>query len=125
MLMCLCAQPLSSKIVKGRIKDAVTNEDIIGAVIRSRDNRALCTVSGLDGSFVLSVDDESELCLCCSSVGYQSVEVSVEDGNEPLVVLMESADKLLEEVTVTASACGNTEAKAREIEKTSLGVVKW
>lgn len=123
MLMCLCAQPLSSKIVKGRIKDAVTNEDIIGAVIRSRDNRALCTVSGLDGSFVLSVDDESELYLCCSSIGYQSVEVSVGDGNEPLVVLMESADKLLEEVTVTASACGNTEAKAREIEKTSLGVV--
>lgn len=123
ILMVLCMQASEAKVVKGKIKDAQTNEEIVGAVVRLKSDCAVCTVSGLDGSFILSIGDENDTYLCCSSIGYQAVELPVGSGNEPLVILMQSSDKQLNEVTVTASVCGNTEVKAREIEKNSLGVV--
>lgn len=123
ILMGLCAQPLCSKVIKGKIKDAQTGEEIIGAIIRAKANPEICTTSGLDGSFSLNMDERSGQVLVCSFIGYTPVEVLSGKDEAPLFISMRSEERALDEVVVTAVSCGDTEAKAREIEKNAMNVV--
>ena len=42
--------------IKGKVKDSKTGEEIIGAYIVIKEDPSQGTVTGLDGSFNLSVD---------------------------------------------------------------------
>ena len=59
--------------LKGRIKDAQTGEEIIGASVLVKEEPGKGAVTGLDGSFNLSVS-RSKYTLVCSYVGYQKME---------------------------------------------------
>ena len=56
MLVCgMLALQAEGKIIKGKIRDAQTGEEIIGARIQVKGDPSKAVVSGLDGSFNLSV----------------------------------------------------------------------
>ena len=110
------------KIVKGKIRDAQTGEEIIGAKVALKGDPSRAAVSGLDGSFNLSVE-EASCTLVCTSMGYRPREVRVAAGNASVEIPLTSREIELRGVTVTASNPGRTEAGARLIEKNSLNVV--
>ena len=69
--LCLLASiSANAGVIKGKVKDARTGEEIIGASIIVKEEPSKGTVSGLDGSFSLSVD-KKKYTLLCSYVGYK------------------------------------------------------
>ncbi len=107
--------------ISGIVKDAETGEELIGAIIRVKDDADKVAVSGLDGSFTLASPSQ-ECVLLCSYVGYQTQECKPSP-NEAKVVVMLEPDNKLGEVVVVAQTIGNTEAAARGIEKNALNVM--
>ncbi len=112
-----------SRDIKGKIKDAKTGEEIIGASVIVKEEPGKGAVSGLDGSFRLSVG-HGKYTLVCRFVGYKTCEVSVTpDSEEDVVIPLDTDDVMLETVTVTATNPGRTEAGARELERKAMNVV--
>ena len=79
-------------------------------------------VSGLDGSFNLSVPHE-KFTIICTYVGYKRYELQIEQKDSEIEIPLDSDDILLEGVTITARNPGRTEAGARAIEKQAMNVV--
>lgn len=108
--------------LKGKIRDAQTGEEIIGASVVVKEEPTKGAVTGLDGSFNLSVG-RKKYTLVCSYVGYQKYEVVVDGSKSEIEIPLKSDDVLLEGITVIASNPGRTEAGARGIEKQAMNVV--
>ena len=113
---------LSARDVKGKIKDAKTGEEIIGASVIVKEEPEKGAVSGLDGSFRLTVNRE-KYTLVCRFVGYKTHEINVSADTDEVVISLDEDDVMLETVTITASNPGRTEAGAREIERKAMNVV--
>ena len=109
--------------VRGKVLDAATGEEVIGAAIIQKDNPEKWAVSGLDGSFSLQVGQEGEPVLLCSIIGYKNAEVKCPSLGEPLIINLQPDNIMLEGATVSAENHGKTEASARAIERNSLSVV--
>ena len=108
--------------IRGRIIDASTGEEIIGAAVILKELANTGTVTGLDGSFTIAT--ELDKCtLLCTSIGYKDVEISFEHAGNDLIVRLEPDNIALDAVIVTADNKGRTEAAARGIERSSLNVV--
>lgn len=99
--------PTTPKIsLIGGVADARTDEAIIGASISIKGtNRG--TITDIDGKFTLDVNVGDVLVI--SYIGYQTKEVTVEDGKLLLITLREDT-KMLEEVVVTAYGSGQKKA---------------
>ena len=121
-LMLLVAVSASAREIKGKIKDAITGEDIIGAYIVVKGEPSKGAVSGLDGTFNLAVEKDKFI-LVCSYVGYKDYEVEVSSQKDEIIIPLETDNILLEGVTVVATNPGRTEAGARGIEKAAMNVV--
>ena len=121
----LSAVPVSAEtIIKGKIIDASTGEEIIGAAVLLKEMTGEGTVTGLDGSFTLNT--ELEKCtLLCTSIGYKDTEIvfSYSDAGGNILVSLEPDSISLDAVVVTAENGGKTEAAARGIERASMNVV--
>ena len=113
----------SSWTVRGKVLDAGTGEEIIGAAITVKDDPKRWAVSGLDGSFSVSVAAGRPSILVCSIIGYRQIEFTCSSAEEGLTILMEEDRVMLDGATVMAENHGKTEAGARGIEKASLNVV--
>ena len=113
----------SSWTVRGKVLDAGTGEEIIGAAITVKDDPKRWAVSGLDGSFSVSVAAGRPSALVCSIIGYRPIEFTCSSAEEGLTILMEEDRVMLDGATVMAENHGKTEAGARGIEKASLNVV--
>lgn len=122
ILFGLTAWQAEAKIIKGKIRDAKTGEEIIGAKVAVKGNPSKAVVSGLDGSFNLSFDGSS-LTLVCTYMGYRPSEIQVSAESSLVNVAMVSSDVELKGVTVTAVNQGRSEAGARQIEKNAMSVV--
>ena len=123
LLICgLLALQAEGKVIKGKIRDAQTGEEIIGARIQVKGDPSKAVVSGLDGSFNLSVGQNS-FTLVCTYMGYQPFEMQVRSDNENIEIPLVAKEIELKGVTVTAHNPGRTEAGARLIEKNALNVV--
>ena len=61
--------------IKGKIKDRKSGEEIIGATVCLKEDPTKGVVSGLDGSFSLSLKEGQTL--VCSYIGYKPVEYVV------------------------------------------------
>ena len=116
-----CGAVSAETIIKGKIVDASTGEEIIGAAVILKEMTGAGTVSGLDGSFVLNTDLDN-CTLLCTSIGYKDMEITWSGAGE-LVVNLIPDNIALEAVVVTATNGGRTEAAARGIEKASMNVV--
>lgn len=111
-----------SKAIKGKVKDARTGEEIIGARVQVKEDPKQAAVSGLDGSFSLSTGNEV-FTLVCSYMGYQTFEVKIGQNSDHIEIPLDTKEIELTGVTVTASNPGRTEAGARLIEKNAIGVM--
>lgn len=112
----------NARIVKGVIKDAQTGEEIIGASVVVKEEPSKGVVSGLNGSFNLSIND-GKCTLVCSYIGYETYEVVVEANSAEVYIPLKTDDVMLAEVTVVATNPGRTEAGARGIERKAMNVV--
>ena len=109
--------------VRGKILDAKTGEELIGAAVIIKEMPGTGAVSGLDGSFVF--DSPLDACtLVCSSIGYKNLEINLSSGYiDELLISLEPDNVALDAVVVTADNRGKTEISARGIEKASMNVV--
>ena len=109
--------------VRGRILDAQTGEELIGAAVVIKEMPGTGAISGLDGSFIFD-SPVGECTLVCSSIGYKNLEIKFSDNSgEILVINLEPDTELLDAVVVSADNAGRTEIAARGIEKASMNVV--
>ena len=113
----------SSWTIRGKVLDAQTGEEIIGAAVMVKDDPGKWAVSGLDGSFSVSVDAGESSTLVCSIIGYRQAEFICSETENNLTIRMEADRIMLDGATVMAENHGKTEAGARGIEKASLNVV--
>ena len=111
-LLLLATANINARDIKGKVKDAQTGEEIIGASILIKEEPGKGAVSGMDGSFNLSVA-RPKYTLVCSYVGYKKCEVEIGNKDTEIVIPLKSDDVVLEGVTVIANNPGRTEAGAR------------
>lgn len=121
-LLLLATANINARDIKGKVKDAQTGEEIIGASILIKEEPGKGAVSGMDGSFNLSVA-RPKYTLVCSYVGYKKCEVEIGNKDTEIVIPLKSDDVMLEGVTVIANNPGRTEAGARGIERAAMNVV--
>lgn len=121
-LLLLATANINARDIKGKVKDAQTGEEIIGASILIKEEPGKGAVSGMDGSFNLSVA-RPKYTLVCSYVGYKKCEVEIGNKDTEIVIPLKSDDVVLEGVTVIANNPGRTEAGARGIERAAMNVV--
>ena len=91
----------------------------------AKENPAMGTTAGLDGTFVLKdVPEGKNITLVCSYISYETQEQNVNtlSGRDVLFNMKPSAMNL-EGVTIIAANPGRTEAGARGIEKQAMNVV--
>ena len=113
----------ASPYIKGKVLDASTGDEITGAAIILKDNPEKWAVSGLDGSFSMQLESDTEHVILCSLIGYKDAELSYSPAGEPMVIRLQPDTIMLDGATVSAENKGKTEAGARAIEKTSLSVM--
>ena len=118
----MASASVQAGVVKGKIKDARTGEEIIGASVMVKEEPGKGTVTGLDGSFNLSVN-RNKYTLVCSYIGYKNYEVTVDSRSKEIEIPLNTDEVALGEVTVVASNPGRTEAGARAIERKAMNVV--
>ena len=118
----MASASVQAGVVKGKIKDARTGEEIIGASVMVKEEPGKGTVTGLDGSFNLSVN-RNKYTLVCSYIGYKNYEVTVDSKSKEIEIPLNTDEVTLGEVTVVASNPGRTEAGARAIERKAMNVV--
>jgi len=89
--------------ITGTISDERTGETLMFANIIIQ-NSSKGTVTDLDGKFTLDVDDNNEVTLVVSSIGYLSQLVKASPSNNALSVKMREDATNLEEVVITGLA---------------------
>lgn len=112
-------------VLHGKVIDAKTGEQIVGASVWLKNNRQCMTTTGLDGSFTLNIGAEGGT-LVYSCLGYQTGEysfVTTTTNGAPLTLPIEEQSVSLGEAVVMAHNPGRTEAGARGIEKQAVGVI--
>ncbi|MBU3856426.1 MAG: TonB-dependent receptor [Candidatus Phocaeicola excrementipullorum] len=122
VMFLLASASVQAGVVKGKIKDARTGEEIIGASVMVKEEPGKGTVTGLDGSFNLSVN-RNKYTLVCSYIGYKNYELTVDSKSKEIEIPLNTDEVALGEVTVVASNPGRTEAGARAIERKAMNVV--
>ena len=116
------AVALAEPVIRGKVVDATTGGEIIGATVQLKGTTDRWAVTGLDGSFSIDVKVHSGT-LVCSLIGYKDMEVLFNDSGEELSIPMEPDVYMLEAAVVTATGAGRTEMAARNIERNSINVV--
>lgn len=117
----LAALPFQASIVKGRIVDKVTNEPLIGALIRI-DSGSNGTTTDIDGLYSLDLKEGTHK-LAVSYVGYADTIVKAKVGQHDAEMILDISmlpdATSLSEVTVTAVARKDTESAMIEEERQS------
>ena len=119
---------MAEPIIKGKVVDASTGEEIIGVTVLLKGSVDRWAVTGLDGSFSIDTQVPSGT-LVCNLIGYKDIEVEFSIPVEELRISMEPDIVMLEAAVVTATGRGRSEVAARNIEKNwpwnSLPTLRW
>lgn len=98
---------MAGPIIKGKVVDASTGEEIIGVTVLLKGSVDRWAVTGLDGSFSIDTQAPSGI-LVCNLIGYKDLEVEfsipVEElriSMEPDIVMLDKDGKVLHTVTRT------------------------
>lgn len=121
-LLLLMAVGAEARIVKGKIKDVASGEEIIGASIIIKNVAGKGTATGLDGSFQLSLQ-RFPCTLVCSYLGYKTKEVVVNHNDDNLNIDLEADAVALGEVEIVAENTGCSEIGARVMERNAMNVI--
>ena len=93
--------------IKGTVKDAVSNETIIGASVMYAEGKG--AVTDINGNFSIKLDSAGVYNLTVSYVGYEPQKMKVKVADKPVVLNFSLASTTLNEVEVVADV-----AKTRE-----------
>lgn len=98
LILCFSLPAYSQEIilVKGKIVDAKSNEELIGVSIVSKDQKSLGTVTNIDGEFSINVPVGTVL--QCSYIGYEPKNVTATANY--LTIKLSESQELLDEVVV-------------------------
>jgi outer membrane receptor protein involved in Fe transport len=113
-----------NKSIKGTLKDSLTNEDLIGAVVYIKDTK-INAYSQLDGTFKISVPDEfKQGTLVIKLLSYKTIErqINESDFTTPLNINLKS-DNNLQEVVVSEKVDKESAQAALNREKSADNVV--
>ena len=113
---------LRAEVLRGRVVDASSGEEIIGATVVIKGMPDSWAITGLDGSFVIDTDLSSGT-LLCNLVGYKDAEISFSSSSGDMTISMEQDVVMLDAAVITATGGGRTEVAARNIERNSVNVV--
>ena len=121
----LAATEVGASVYKGKVKDAKTGEELIGATIFIKEYPNIGSTTGLDGSFIIdNVPENKNITIVCSYISYKTSEKVIKaSSNELILFNLDSDTQVLKDVTVIAHNPGRTEAGARGIEKQAMNVV--
>ena len=113
----------SAAVVRGIVRDAQTEEELIGATIRVKEQQG-GTTSGLDGSFRMPID-RFPATLVYSFIGYISQEIIIESAAQTVlnVALVPDMQQLEGVVIRAGHIVNNTDIGARAIERNALNVM--
>ena len=111
-----------ARIIRGKITDVQSGEEIIGATVTIKGVKDKGTASGLDGSFQLQLH-RFPCTLVCTYIGYKPMEISVGKEDNYINVHLEMDAVALGEVVILAENTGCSEMGARSLERNSLNVV--
>lgn len=93
-------QLAAQQTIKGKVKDAETNEDLVGASVIIK-NTTTGVVTDIDGNFSLPVSQSLPVTLVISYSGYVKQEVKVTNAAKSLTIRLEPAVLDVGEVEVT------------------------
>ena len=113
---------LWAEVLRGKVVDASSGEDIIGATVIIKGTPDNWAITGLDGSFALETDLSSGT-LICNLIGYKDAEMQFNSTTGEMTILMEQDVVMLDAAVITATGGGRTEVAARNIERNSVNVV--
>lgn len=85
-------------LVKGRVQDAVTGEDLIGATVTAAGVEG-GTLTDYEGNFTLKVP-ALPVTLRIAYTGYQEMQMSVDNADQRLAIRLESSAILIEETVI-------------------------
>jgi outer membrane receptor protein involved in Fe transport len=113
--------------IKGKVLDAKTNEELIGATVYLSNQNKISDFAGLNGSFHLKNIPPGSYTLCAQFIGYvkQEKPITIKDSSQKLTVnfLLAPLTNTLDEVVVTGDHENGSDGQARGIEKNSNNVV--
>src|SRR6188768_2922989 len=111
-LSSICPVVLSAQVVKikGVVRDARTNETVVGATI-SVKGTSNGTATDIDGRFELQVDSLPQT-LVISYLGFKSTELVFTDASKPVQVKLESSEIQLKAAEVTGSRISEKQKEA-------------
>ena len=108
--------------IKGKVVDAATGEELAGVTIVVKDSPKNYTITGLDGSFSIDIDNAGAV-LIFNYIGYREKEIAHTSDEAELLIKMDADIEFLSSAVVTGEGRGRTEIAARNIEKNSVNVV--
>lgn len=121
-LSMLFTHALSAQKIRGIVRDAENNEEIIGANIHLKSSPNSGIVSGLDGTFTLYVDQLPQT-IVITYLGYIESEIEVTDTESVVPVTITPNNFELNEIVVTGESRGTTDNSARSKEKNAVNVI--
>ncbi len=118
ILFLFSAQIALSATLRGRVTDAVTGDNIIGATVRLEAAK-LYAVTGLDGTYVIRNVPKGAHTLQISYVSYQTAaqQVTVAQAEHVVDFALQADEKVLGEVVVSGKRDGGSDHTARDLER--------
>ncbi|MDR2956336.1 MAG: TonB-dependent receptor [Prevotella sp.] len=102
IMICIFSFSQNGKIVHGKVKDAVTGEDIIGATVISKGNTA--GIFSNNYGFYSITFSVGEIRLSCSMMGYEEYNTSLTLRKDTTVnIFLKPHDKQLDDVIIYAA----------------------
>ncbi len=92
----------AQQIIKGIIRDKITNEGLIGATINVKSTTNGVSAD-IDGNFTLEIKTDLPVTLVVSYLGYVTQEIIVTDASKKLNIILENNEMQLKEVHITDS----------------------
>ena len=92
----------SQTTISGQIVDASNNRSIPGANVVV-ENTVIGTATNVDGTFTLTYQMSPPFNIVVSSIGYQTRLIAIDSATDDLVVSLEEATLMVDEVVVSAS----------------------
>ena len=89
-------------IVKGKITDKETSEELIGASVVIKGT-TIGSVTDLDGNFEFKTNQSPPFIIVISFIGYLSIEYTVSDLNSPIKIKLGTDQVMMDEVQIVGS----------------------
>lgn len=105
----------------GKVTDAVSREELIGATIYLEEQQGIACITGFDGSYVLRNVPQGKFTVVCRYISYetqlQPISPGGDDSKLTLNFALQKANIELESVDIIANKDESTELAARVVEK--------